>query len=149
MKVLVATDGTETAIEAAHRAVELFRVGAEIVLVTVILDWQDPMESAGGFEGPLGTEDEADRDFAERVTAGNTALEHTTAAVGDGVEVRLLPVHEDAGPAIVHLAEQLEADVIVIGASAKGALKRFFRGSVSDHVVHHAPCPVLVVRHHD
>jgi nucleotide-binding universal stress UspA family protein len=149
MKVIVATDGTEAAIDAAHRAIELFRPEAKIVLVTVILDREDPMESAGGFEGPLQTEEEADEDYAEQVAAGNTALEHTASAVGDGVEVKLISADEHPGPAIVHLAEQLHPDVIVIGAAGKGPLKRLLRGSVSDHVVHHAPCPVLVVRHHD
>jgi nucleotide-binding universal stress UspA family protein len=149
MKVIVATDGSEAAVAAAHRAIELLRPGAEIILASVILEWQDPMESAGGFEGPLGTEEEADEDYAERVAAGTSALEHTIAAVGEGVEVKLIPAHEDPGPAIVHLAEQLQPDVIVIGAAGKGPIRRFLRGSVSDHVVHHAPCPVLVIRHHD
>ena len=149
MKVVVATDGSAAAIDGAHQAIELLRPGAEIILATVILEWQDPMESAGGFEGPLGTEKEADEDYAKRVAAGNDALVHTTEAVGAEVEVKLIPAGENPGPAIVHLAEQLDADVIVIGAEGKSALRRFFRGSVSDHVVHHAPCPVLVIRHHD
>ena len=149
MKVIVATDGTEAAIDAAHRAIELFRPEAEIVLVTVVLDWEDPMASAGGFEGPVQTEEEADEEYAEQVAAGNAALEHTASAVGDRVEVKLISADENPGPAIVHLAEQLQPDVIVIGAAGKGPLRRLLRGSVSDHVVHHAPCPVLVVRHHD
>ena len=53
----------------------------------------------------------------------------------------------DAGHAIVELAEAERPDLVVIGAGGKGFLRRFFTGSVSDTVVHHAPCPVLVVRH--
>jgi len=145
--VIVATDGSDAAIEAARRALDLLRPDAEITLVTIILDWEDPNEDAGGFEGPLETEEEADRDYAERVAAGKEALTRTAAALDDQVEVRLVPADEDAGSALVRYVEQHAADLLVIGAGEKGPLKRLFRGSVSDHVVHRAPCPVLVVRH--
>jgi nucleotide-binding universal stress UspA family protein len=52
----------------------------------------------------------------------------------------------DAGPMIVWVAEQIGADVVVVGSHGRGALKRMVSGSVSEYVVHHAPCPVLVVR---
>jgi nucleotide-binding universal stress UspA family protein len=113
--VIVATDGTDTAIEAARRALDLLRADAEITLVSVILDWEDPNADAGGIEGPVETPEEADRDYA--------------------------------GSALVDYVEEHRADLLVIGAGDKGPLKRLFGGSVSDHVVHKAPCPVLVVRH--
>ena len=47
---------------------------------------------------------------------------------------------------IVWVAEQIGADVVVVGSHGRGALKRLVSGSVSEHVVHHSPCPVLVVR---
>ncbi len=149
MQVIVATDGTDAAIEAAHRGVALLRPDAEIVLVTVVPDWEDPMEDEGGFEGPLETPEQADEHYANDVAAGNDALARTVAGMGDGVEIELISADEDAATAIVGLAAERSADLIVIGASGKGALRRFFAGSVSDHVVHRAPCPVLVVRHHD
>jgi nucleotide-binding universal stress UspA family protein len=147
MKVLVATDGSDAAIEAAHRAITLLRPGAEIVLVTVIPDREEPMETAGGFEGPALTEDEADEEFAEARQAGRWALERTRSAVDAQVQVQLLPAEEDPGHAIVHAAHDHGADLLVIGSGGKGFFKRLFTGSVSDYVVHHAPCPVLVVRH--
>ena len=149
MQVIVATDGTDAAIQAAQTALGLLRPDAEVTLVTVILDWEDPNDDAGGFEGPLETPEEADRDYAEHVAFGQDALTRTAAALDGKVEVTLLPADEDAGKALVHYVEQHHPDLLVIGASGKGALKRLFGGSVSDHVVHHAPCPVLVIRHHD
>ena len=149
MQVIVATDGTDAAIEAAQRALTFLRPDAQITLVTVILDWEDPEADAGGFEGPLETPEEADRDFAERSDYGQKALERTAAALDGHVEVQLIPADENAGPALVHYAEAHHPDLLVIGAAGKGPLKRLFSGSVSDHVVHHAPCPVLIVRHHD
>jgi nucleotide-binding universal stress UspA family protein len=47
---------------------------------------------------------------------------------------------------IVWVAEQEQFDAIVVGSHGKGAFKRVLLGSVSEHVMRHAPCPVLVVR---
>jgi nucleotide-binding universal stress UspA family protein len=41
----------------------------------------------------------------------------------------------------------MNADVLVIGSSSKGWLSRLFSGSVSDYVAHHAPCPIMMIRH--
>ena len=61
--------------------------------------------------------------------------------------MQLVPVDVEPGRATVELASDLHPDLIVIGSGGKGFFKRLFTGSVSDYVVHHAPCPVLVVRH--
>ena len=61
--------------------------------------------------------------------------------------MRLIPVDGATGAAIVEIAAEMSAEVIVIGASGKGFFRRLLSGSVSDYVVHHAHCPVLVVRH--
>jgi nucleotide-binding universal stress UspA family protein len=47
---------------------------------------------------------------------------------------------------IVGLAEELGAGLIVVGSRGRGGLRRALMGSVSDSVVRHAPCPVMVVR---
>jgi nucleotide-binding universal stress UspA family protein len=158
MKVLVATDGSDAAIEAAKRAFTLLRARAEILLVAVVPDYEDPDRMAGGFEGPVSTEEEAEREFEEGERAGADALSRTAAAlaaaaeartgwaVDDQVEVRLVPADDEPGPVIVAVAEEVQPDLIVIGAHPKGLVRRLFTRSVSDHVVHHAPCPVLVIR---
>ena len=48
---------------------------------------------------------------------------------------------------IVHLAEDMRAGLIVMGSRGRGGMRRALMGSVSDSVVRHAHCPVLVVRH--
>jgi nucleotide-binding universal stress UspA family protein len=147
MKILVATDGSDAAIDAAQRALGLLREGAVIMLVTVIPEREDPMETAGGFEGPAVSEEEAEVEFTEATQAGGKALQRTAAAVDGDVEVRLVPLDQEPGHAIVTVATQTGADLVVIGSGGKRFFKRLFTGSVSDYVVHHAPCPVLVVRH--
>jgi len=149
MKVLMATDGTDTAIEAAQKALLLIRDGVEILLVTVIQDYEDPLEMAGGFEGPLLTPEEAEEEFQSQQASGQAALERARAALGREADVRLVPTDADPGHAIVEVANELQPDLIVLGSHEKGFFMRLLAGSVSEYVVRHAPCPVLVVPHRD
>lgn len=148
MKILIATDGTESAIEAARKALELLRDGIDIVLATVVQDYEDPLEISGGFEGPLLTAEEAEADYRQQITQGQQALERTQTALGRKVDLRLIPASDDPGHAIVKLANELNPDLLVLGSAEKGFFLRLLAGSVSDYVVHHATCPVLVVPHH-
>jgi nucleotide-binding universal stress UspA family protein len=91
--------------------------------------------------GNLAAELEAERRAAE------TSLESTVNEVlGDaaGLEVERMLVEEDAGAGIVAAAK--EADLIVVGTRGRGSLTQALLGSVSHHVVQHAPCPVVIVR---
>ncbi len=47
---------------------------------------------------------------------------------------------------IVETAEEMKADIIIVGSHGYNSWERLLLGSVSDSVVHHAPCSVLVVR---
>jgi nucleotide-binding universal stress UspA family protein len=147
MNIVVATDGSEAAIEAARRSTDLLRPGAHISLVMVIPGYEDPMEDAGGIEGPVISEKQAAKDWQKATTEGQTALDRTASALGTEVDVRLVPDDETTGAVIVRLAGEMKADVLVIGSSNKGWLSRLFSGSVSDYVAHHAPCPVMLIRH--
>jgi len=149
MNVLIATDGSEAAVEAAHKAVELLRPGARVALAMVVPSKQDPMLDAGGFEGPVMTDEEAEQEWQENKGGAEAELDKEAALADQPVETKVVADDGGPGPGIVRVAKELPADVIVIGSSGKGALRRFFTGSVSDHVVHHAPCPVLVIRHDD
>ena len=85
-------------------------------------------------------------DFDARETAreaeAHELLDATVAALGlTNAETRV--VMGPTGPALVELAEQLPASVMVIGTRGHGGFRRAVLGSVSDHVVRHAPCPVV------
>lgn len=147
MKVIIATDGTAGALDAARLAVELLRPGATVSLVAVIPNRVDPMDDAGGFEGPVLTEEEADSEWRKGVAAGGAALAATAAALGPDVDSMLVPSNESPGKALVHLAEEQHPDLLIIGSERPGFFQRLFGHSVTDEVVHHAPCPVLVVPH--
>ncbi len=147
MNIVVATDGSEAAIDAARRSMGLLRPGAHITLVMIIPEYEDPMEDAGGIEGPGISPERAERDWKRATAEGQSALDRTAAVLGPDVEVRLVPDDQATGAAIVRVAHEMNADVLVVGSSGKGVLSRLFGGSVSDYVAHHAPCPVLLVRH--
>ncbi|MGA2520609.1 MAG: universal stress protein [Acidimicrobiales bacterium] len=148
MNILMATDGSESAIDAARRSTDLLRPGAHVVLIAVIPAYEDPMSDAGGIEGPGISYKDAEKDWKKATTEGQAALDRTAAALGTEVEVRLVPDDERTGAVIDRVASEIHADVLVVGASSKGWLRRLFGGSVSDYVAHHAPCPVLLIRHH-
>ena len=147
MKILVATDGSADAIAAARVALDLLTEEVEIVLVTVVQDYENPLEMSGGFEGPLVTPEEAEEEYQSQMTEGQRALEHTMTALGRNVEVHLIPTDANPGHAIIDLANELHPDLMVLGNSAKGLFWRVFAGSVSDYVLHHTPCPLLFVPH--
>ena len=147
IKVIVATDGSEAAIDAARISMGLLRPHAQIVVVMVIPEYEDPMEDAGGIEGPVITYKQADKDWRRSTANGQAALDRTAAVLGPDVEVRLVPDDESTGAALDRVAHEMNADVLVIGSSGKNWLSRHFGGSVSDYVAHHAPCPVMLIRH--
>ncbi|MEI2651431.1 MAG: universal stress protein [Microthrixaceae bacterium] len=148
MKALIATDGTTAAITAAHGAVALLHPDLEIEIVRVIPEEEDPNDSAGGFEGPLITEEEAEAAHRADEARAQSDLESTIAALGEPATVTVVEGN-DAGREICRLAAERNADVLVVGASDKGWFRRLVSGSVMEYATHHAPCPVLIVRHAD
>jgi len=63
-----------------------------------------------------------------------------------GVDASFLVWEGEPGDAIVAAADSESADLIVVGSHGRSGVSRFFIGSVSDFVVRHAHCPVMVVR---
>jgi nucleotide-binding universal stress UspA family protein len=146
MKLLIGTDGSEIAHEAAVRAGQLF---ADVDAVTVLaVITSTPGDDAGGIEGSTETPEEAERDVRSEEAAARAAIDAIVAALPASWAGKVTPRIEggDAGPMVVWVAEHEGSDAIVVGSHGHGVFKRLVIGSVSEHVVHHAPCPVLVVR---
>jgi nucleotide-binding universal stress UspA family protein len=137
-RIAVAYDGGEDARRALRAAVALAqRLGATLVLVGV----SDPPPG----ELPHLPDHELDR---ETTRAIRTVLERAASRLlPQGVVVSIrLPMGEP-GPAIVQACEE-DADLLVCGSHARGAMHSALVGSVSRHLVDHAPCAVLVVPRH-
>lgn len=47
---------------------------------------------------------------------------------------------------ITRKCQEISADAIIMGSRGMGAIKRTLIGSVSDHIIHHVPCPVIIVK---
>ena len=148
--VLLAIDGSTEASLATEVAVEIaIKTRSELHLVYVR---SDPLLTTL-YEGeyPRGVQD-LDHEFDEELeSAGRAAQEVLDAAVRkvDSLGGAVAQAHLMEGRApqeIVSLAEDSGIGLIVMGSRGRGGVSRTLMGSVSDSVVRHAHCPVLVVR---
>jgi nucleotide-binding universal stress UspA family protein len=142
-RIVVAVDGSEHSRAALLFAVEEARLRA--AMLVAVHAWTyvppPPLGSPDLLAVPVGDiagELELVRAAAERI------FEEELADVPAGVEVERRLVEGDPGEGIIE--ESADADLVVIGSRGHGGLKTVFLGSVSNHVIQHATCPVVVVR---
>lgn len=148
MKVLVATDGSDHAVEAARRGLSVLGAADEVAVMCVVHTpavVSSGMES--GFAGGMATPEVVDAAWVGAKEEADDSIDRTVAALPEGLTVTRVVQTGEPGLAIVAAAEELGVDAVVIGSRGRGAIKRALLGSVSTHVVHNAPCPVLVVRY--
>jgi nucleotide-binding universal stress UspA family protein len=148
--VLIGTDGSDEAIHAATTALPLL---ATPDAVTVACVSEVPaVETAGlesGFGGGIASADEIEAAQMAASTAAATAIDRTVAAITTSASVDTRAEAGDPGWMLCELARELAADVVVIGSRGHGRIRRALLGSVSSHVAHNAPCPVMIVRADD
>jgi nucleotide-binding universal stress UspA family protein len=133
--ILVATDLMTSSAEATARAIDLAsRLDARLVIVNVL----EKRRLSGG-----GAHERVDQARAERERLLIGVVRDARAA---GVTAEFLVWEGDPGGSIAAAAEAERADLVVVGTRGRGSAGRMLLGSVSDHVVRHAACPVLVVR---
>lgn len=130
--VIVGVDGSEASRDALRWAAAYAeRFGA-------------PLEALGAWQPPSGYGFPAyydDVDFAEQT---RERLEETVREAAPGVEVGLRVEQAHAASALV--AASQSAQLLVVGQRGHGEFHDRLLGSVSQHCVHHAHCPVVVVR---
>jgi len=148
-KALIATDGSDFALAAATRAKQLLAPALEFTLLTVVPPPVLPVAApVTGVEAtPIATPEtteELTEAFREEAEA---SLDRTAEALGGDVARRIS--YGDPAAEICRVAEEDGSDVVVVGSHGSGFVKRVLLGSVSQHLLHHAPCPVLVVRASD
>jgi nucleotide-binding universal stress UspA family protein len=145
--ILVATDGSEEAALALTTAADLSKsTNSELHLAYVF-----PTAVQRPFPNPITSRprEVLEHELEEAMHQAQEFLDREVEQVkGEGVTVadsHLLRGRPDRE--IVHLSEELGAGLIVMGSRGLGGVRRALMGSVSDSVVRHAHCPVLIVRH--
>ena len=83
----------------------------------------------------------------EREIALQQRLEEVVAAAPEFCRLESLMRHGKAGREVLRVAEEKHCDVIVMGLQGRGSADPLFFGSTTQHVVRHASCPVLTLRH--
>ncbi len=141
--IVVGTDGSDTANQAVRQAVDLARVvGAKIELVSAY----EPVPSQRLSEERRQAPEDLQWAINPREDVDATLDAAAAIAREAGVPVDVYPRQGDPADAILDIAEEREADLIVVGNKGMTGAKRFLLGSVPNKVSHHAPCSVLIIR---
>ena len=140
--IVIGTDGSETAGKAVAAAIDLARLaGATLDLVCAY----EPIPAQRILDaGPAPVQVHWAINQREDVDATLAAAADVVRAAG--VELRTHAREGDPADAILDVAEERGADLIVVGNKGMTGAKRFLLGSVPNKVSHHAPCSVLIVR---
>ena len=141
---VVGTDGSDTAREAVRQATELAkRLDATVHLVSAY----EPVP-----EGRLREERQQVPDDLQWMVNPREDVDATLEQAAQGAqgeracEVETHAREGDPADAILDVAEEQGADLIVVGNKGMTGAKRFLLGSVPNKVSHHAPCSVMIIR---
>ena len=138
-------DGSESSLRAYEYASFLAKQCNAALLIVNIFDAFERISSK--IKQELG-------EVAKQIEAeGGTAItlqmldDYKSQAKGSGIkDVKTLIRQGNAAAEILHIADEEKADTIVIGSTGINTVKEFRVGGVSHKIVHHAKCPVTVVR---
>jgi nucleotide-binding universal stress UspA family protein len=141
--IVVGTDGSDTATQAVRQAVDLARsVGARLELVSAYEPVpqqrlaEERRDAPEDLQWAIGPREDVDAKLEAAAAIAREA----------GVQAELRPRQGDPADAILDVAEEHDADLIVVGNKGMTGAKRFLLGSVPNKVSHHAPCSVLIIR---
>lgn len=133
-KMLVGTDGSDSAAKAVARSVSLAKAAGAELIVLHSYAVTSPASNPLGLDAPYPAQD-----------IGKSILEDVHRRYGDEVPVRTLLKEGAPGDAIVDVAEEEKADLVIVGNRGMTGAKRYVLGSVPNNVSHHAPSSILIV----
>ena len=148
-KILVPLDGSEHSLKALEEAAQLAKIFSGKITLISVYSVQPIMiggQSASGY-GAILTGAEVSRMIEAAQKSGNKILqdaEQKISATGVQVEKKLVEGH--TVQEIVRAANEGNFDLIVIGARGISHIREMLLGSVTDGVIHHAHCAVLVIK---
>jgi nucleotide-binding universal stress UspA family protein len=139
----VGTDGSDTATEAVRQAIDLAKsIGARVQLVSAYEPVSGQRIRAEQQQAP----DDVQWSINPREDVDATLDTAAEMAEAAGVEVERFARQGDPADAILDVAEETKADLIIVGNKGMTGARRFLLGSVPNKVSHHAPCSVLIIR---
>ena len=139
-RIVAGVDGSPSSLAALRWAVR--QAGLTGGTVEVVIAWQYPAAATGYAWVPIAADESVDyAEIAQKVVA--EAISNADTAGGD---VRISTRVQQGCAAQVLIDAAAGADLLVVGSRGHGGFSGALLGSVSMHCVHHAPCPVVVVR---
>ncbi|MBI5847377.1 MAG: universal stress protein [Nitrospirae bacterium] len=134
-KILIATDGSKYSDAATEKAIDFaLSYGGELIILSVV---DMPAEFYG--ESPEAW----DRLVVKARSYADKAKQKAEAS---GIRVQAFVREAETWQAIIDMTDEMEADTIIMGSHGRTGLKRLLMGSVTEKVIGHARCPVLVVK---
>jgi nucleotide-binding universal stress UspA family protein len=141
-RIVAGLDGSPSSVAALRWAVR--QAGLTGGSVDAVIAWQYPAGIGGFGMAPAAMLDTTDFSAA----AGQALRDAVSAAVPPGSNVSVRQLVREGHPARVLIDAAAGADLLAVGCRGHGGFTGALLGSVSQHCVHHAPCPVLVFRGH-
>ena len=141
--IVVGTDGSDTAKEAVRQATDLAKaVGASVHLVSAY----EPVGAGRLREERQQIPEDMQWMVNPREDVDATLKDASGEIESAGIQVATYAREGDPADAILDVAEEQSADLIIVGNKGMTGAKRFLLGSVPNKVSHHAPCSVMIIR---
>ena len=142
-RIVVGTDGSDTAAEAVRQASELAKLSnAQLDIVSAY----EPIPRQRVQEEQRSAPGDVQYEIGPREDVNATLDQAVGKAKADGIQVDGHAREGDPADAILDVAEEVKADLLVVGNKGMTGARRFLLGSVPNKVSHHAPCSVIIIR---
>ncbi len=142
-RIVVGTDGSDSAREAIRQAAALAQLASAELNVVSAYEPVPPRRSEAEGAGVPG---DVSHEFGPREEVNFILDSAATIAAEYGIETKSHPRDGDPADAILNVADEVGADLIVVGNKGMTGARRFLLGSVPNKVSHHAPCSVFIAR---
>jgi len=141
-RIVVGVDGSDPSREALRWAIT--QAGLTGATVEAVIAWHYPYLAAGYGWAPLAVMQASDwAEAAEKLVTGVVS-----SVVDPATPVPVTTKAAEGSPAGVLIDAARGAQLLVVGSRGLGGFTEALLGSVSQHCVHHAPCPVVIIREH-
>ena len=142
-RIVAGVDGSDSSLSALRWAIRQARLTG--AAVDAVAAWHNPVMAASYGYVPVGTEEDYDfKEITEKFVADAIG---STVAPGSDVRVRSHVIEGNAAQVLIDASDG--AELLVVGSRGHGGFTEALLGSVSQHCVHHARCPVVIIRGQD